>query len=182
MRPSIAPVTLFAALAFVLAGCGSHTAPETAPEDERPAREVEDAKIEDSDMRAFPLSAEETEFIGRGGVEPSMGTDAPSRARPAPRIQAASHDDNEEYLSWQEYLSQWQDFQHVRTGDYSVRIIVRVTDADGRPLMGRRFRVESENGARLWSASTYPNGENVVFPATFFNDGDALAARVVLGG
>ena len=94
-------------------------------------------------------------------------------------VNAASHDDNEEYLSWLDFVKTRQGSPSVLSADYTNRIVLRVTDADGRPVMNRRYVLRDSDGETIWTGVTYASGESVVYPGALF---DGTATTVSVGG
>ena len=95
----------------------------------------------------------------------------------AANVNAASHDDNEEYLSWLDFVKARQRMSGVLHADYTNRTILRVTDADGRPLMNRRYVLKDADGQMVWTGVTYANGESVIYPGALY-DGTATTVSV----
>ena len=106
----------------------------------------------------------------------------PSATRPArgrARVNAASHDDNEEYLPWLEFMSRNQNVPMALPADFTDRVIVRITDAEGRPYMNRAFSIRA-GGKTVWRGTTYADGEAVVYPNVFFR-GTGEPTAVAIG-
>jgi uncharacterized protein YegL len=80
----------------------------------------------------------------------------------AANVKAGSHDDNEEFASYQEYC---------KTGPSSVvnnwkideRCVIKVVDNKNQPVCGKLVSVLKKNN-KLWSAATQASGEINLFP------------------
>ena len=172
----------------------------TDPEYGRPEYYTDDAgtaaREESGDPEAAPVE-EMSAPPGYGGAEDVMSAPGAAssgsavlrsprrprvRPRPQPTVRAAAHDDNEEYLTWLEYMDGAGDIAGVMKRNYTDRVIVRIVDAEGRPVMNRLFQIETADRTLLWTGRTCANGECVVYPHAFFGESPADDAHLVLDG
>ena len=109
------------------------------------------------------------------GEEKELPAEAPEPVLPQVRthqrtvapLQAASHNDNEEFPYFLDYLKRFSDVPDVYHRDFKDRFTVRIVDGNDKPLFNIPFTITRE-GKTLWQAVSYTHGENVVFPGIMF--------------
>ena len=109
--------------------------------------------------------------LGAAPPEPSISTDSekpassPERSNQYAAMRAGSVDDNSE---WDDYLLYRQRFSesgiHVHDLDVSERHIIRVTDSDGRPILGAVVTIRDANGREFSRLQTTSDGRVLFFP------------------
>ena len=109
--------------------------------------------------------------LGAAPPEPSISIDAeksesyPERSSQYTSMRAGSVDDNTE---WDDYLLYRQRFTeagiHVHDLDVSERHIIRVTDSNGRPILGAVVTISDANGSELSRLQTTSDGRVLFFP------------------
>ncbi len=114
--------------------------------------------------------------FSRGGVETSG-----SRPRQTPRVNAASHDDNEEYLPWLDFMDRNRDVSGTLSADFTDRFVIRMVDAAGAPVMNQEFVLRDARGKNVWSGTTCADGEAVVYPHVFFREVGVPPSVIVNG-
>ena len=108
---------------------------------------------------------------GSAPPEPPMAIDAeksespPERSNQYASMRAGSVDDNAE---WDDYLLYRQRFSEagilVHDLDISERHTIRVTDSDGRPILGAVVTIRDANGRELSRLQTTSDGRVLFFP------------------
>ncbi len=109
--------------------------------------------------------------LGSAPSEPSISVDAeksessPERSSQYASMRAGSVDDNAE---WDDYLLYRQRFSEanilVHDLDVSERHIIRVTDSDGRPILGAVVTISDANGREISRLQTTSDGRVLFFP------------------
>lgn len=109
--------------------------------------------------------------LGSAPSEPSISIDAgksespPERSSQYASMRAGSVDDNAE---WDDYLLYRRRFTesgiHVHDLDVSERHIIRVTDSDGRPILGAVVTISDADGRELSRLQTTSDGRVLFFP------------------
>ncbi len=109
--------------------------------------------------------------LGAAPPEPSISADSeksessPERSSQYASMRAGSVDDNAE---WDDYLLYRQRFSEagilVHDLDVSERHIIRVTDSDGRPILGAVVTISDVNGRELSRLQTTSDGRVLFFP------------------
>lgn len=97
--------------------------------------------------------------------------DSRYRSNPGPRkepLTAASHNDNEEYVYFLEYLQRSGSLGHVKHQDLRDRSIVRIVNHGGQPIQNALYRIETKFRRVLWEGRTFANGESVFYPHVMF--------------
>ena len=84
----------------------------------------------------------------------------------APSLRAGTTDDNAEFDSFLEYLSESREGlgEQVMTLPVGSRSLLAITDADGQPIPGARVTfLEEAGGTVVWRATTYGDGQLPVY-------------------
>ena len=156
-------------------------ASETSPAaDTSPAGEVEAGAADAGTSRAVEATLGSATAL-RGAAGLIKGMPSLVDGGQAAAVKAGSHDDNEEYLLWLDFLDEHRDLTTILRANYRDRVIVRVVDRAGRPMMNEAFTVRDDQGRPLWQGRTYASGEAVIFPRAFLADG-SQPAQVTLDG
>jgi hypothetical protein len=122
--------------------------------------------------------------LGAAPPEPSISADSeksessPERSSQYASMRAGSVDDNAE---WDDYLLYRQRFSEagilVHDLDVSERHIIRVTDSDGRPILGAVVTISDVNGRELSRLQTTSDGRVLFFPKAV--DGEQTQGYVI---
>jgi hypothetical protein len=82
----------------------------------------------------------------------------------ARRVKAATHDDNEEIISYREFCRDRARVDSPYPWDISERFIVKVTHSDGNTAWNRKIAFVNSKGKTCFSAATPASGEIVLLP------------------
>lgn len=133
--------------------------------------------------RSYDYSTESTAPLTSSGTEKNGGTSEPDSttehrveesAKPQPKqptreirkseLKAGSHNDNEEFVRYLQYLER---FAYLDTSklDVAERYILQIKDTDGKPIPNCNLTIRDSAGV-IASLTTYSSGEAVLFPNT----------------
>ena len=111
-------------------------------------------------------STVEQEEPSAEALEPVLPQYRTHQRRVSP-LQAASHNDNEEFPYFLDYLKRFADVPAVYHRNFGDRFTVRIVDENNKALFNIPFTITRE-GQTLWQAVSYTHGENVIFPGIMF--------------
>jgi len=137
--------------------------------------EGSDSLLDVKSGQGSPKFHAETTIIPQGTkvvpVEPSADFSPieSDHQRQIPEIKAATHNDNEEYPFYLDYLQRFKDIKDVYHRNFEDRLILRIVDDSDRPLFNVPFRIFSTGGDEEWKSLTYSNGENIIYPYILFS-------------
>lgn len=77
---------------------------------------------------------------------------------------AASHNDNEEYPFYLDFLEKFSFLKNVYHTNFEDRYIIQIVDGMNYPVANKNFKIISWLDLPIWESKTYANGENIVFP------------------
>lgn len=122
----------------------------------------------DLDKRRAELNASKAEPSGPLSEESAPPAYKSIELENVKPLQAAAHNDNEEYPYFLDYLDRFGTLNGVYHHVFKERLIVKITDGQERPLFNVPFQIVDDKDSLLWQSVTYSNGENVVFPHVVF--------------
>ena len=84
------------------------------------------------------------------------------------QLKAASHNDNEEFPYFLEFLKKNKNRRGVFKRNFEERYILRFVDGENKPLMGLKYQiVDDATNKVVWEGKSLANGESIFFPKIF---------------
>jgi len=83
-------------------------------------------------------------------------------------LKAASHNDNEEFPYFLEFLKKNKNRRDIFKRNFEERYILRFVDGENKPLMGLKYQIIDDSTDRVvWEGKSLANGESIFFPKIF---------------
>lgn len=114
------------------------------------------------------VSSDEYKYDGLSSEESDVSSYTETKKIPdkefKTNLKAASHNDNQEYPYFLEFLNKYRTVSNIVDADFSQRYGVQFLNSEGKPVFNFPFEIVDEDDDILFRGKTYADGFNYIFP------------------